>query len=42
MTGVEIVLLVIGISALIVLIIRYNTGDPFNECGRRRVYAEEF
>ena len=42
MTGVEIVLLVIGISALIVLIIRYNSSDPFQECGRRRVYAEEF
>jgi hypothetical protein len=42
MTGVEIVLLVIGIAALVVLLIRYNTGDPFQECGRRRVYAEEF
>jgi hypothetical protein len=42
MTGVELVLLVIAIVAFVVLIIRYNTGDPFQECGRRRVYAEEF
>jgi len=42
MTGLEIVLLVIGVAALIVLLIRYYTGDPFESCGRRRVYAEEF
>ena len=39
MLGVEITMLVIGIVLLIVLIIRYNTGDPFTHCGRR-VYAE--
>jgi hypothetical protein len=42
MTGIEVVLLVIGIVALVTLIIRYNTGDPFRECGRRGVYAAEF
>jgi hypothetical protein len=42
MTGLEIVLLVIGIAALVVLLIRYNTGDPFDYCGRRRVYVAEF
>jgi len=39
MLGVEIAMLVIGIVLLLVLIIRYNTGDPFEKCGRR-VYAE--
>jgi hypothetical protein len=42
MTGVDIVLLVIGVLGFIVMIIRYKTGDPFAYCGRRReqVYAE--
>jgi len=40
MTGIELVLLVIVIVAFVVLIIRYNTGDPFESCGRRRIYAE--
>ena len=39
MTGVDIALLVIGILGLIVIIIRYNSPDPFQYCGRR-VYAE--
>jgi hypothetical protein len=41
MTGVDIVLLVIGILGVIVMIIRYNSGDPFEYCGRRQVYAED-
>jgi hypothetical protein len=43
MTGVDIVLLVIGILGFIVMIIRYKTGDPFAYCGIRRgqVYAED-
>jgi len=39
MTGVDITLLIIGILGFIVLIIRYNSPDPFAYCGRR-VYAE--
>ena len=39
MTGIEIALLVIGGVAVVVVIIRYNTGDPFEPCGRR-VYVE--
>ena len=40
MTGVDIVLLVIGVLGSLVMIIRYNSGDQFAYCGRR-VYAEE-
>ena len=43
MIGVDTVLLIIGILGLIVIVIRYNYGDPFAYCGRRRreqVYAE--
>jgi hypothetical protein len=42
MTGAEVVLLLIFILGFAILRIRYNTGDPFQECGRRRVYTEEF
>jgi hypothetical protein len=40
MTGVDVVLLVIGVLGFIVIILRYKTGNPFAYCGRR-VYAEE-
>jgi hypothetical protein len=42
MTGADTVLLIICVLGFIVMIIRYNTGDPFAYCGRRReqVYAE--
>jgi hypothetical protein len=41
MSGVDIVLLVVGVLGLTVLWIRYNYGDPFAYCGRReQVYAE--
>jgi hypothetical protein len=43
MIGVDIVLIVILSLGFIVLVIRYNSGDPFAYCGRRReqVYAEQ-
>jgi hypothetical protein len=40
MTGVDILLLVLGVLGTVVMIIRYNSGDPFAYCGRR-VYAED-
>ena len=41
MLGIEIVMLVIGISFLVVVILYYNIGNPFDKCGRRTiVYAE--
>ena len=39
MIDVLIAMIIIGIIGFIVIIIRYNTGDPFGYCGRR-VYAE--
>jgi hypothetical protein len=39
MTGIEITLLIIGIVGCIVLVFKYNTGDPFNSCGRR-IYVD--
>ena len=39
MLGIEIAMITVGILAAIVFIIRYNTGDPFSNCGRR-IYAE--
>jgi len=39
MTGIELTIIIIGILGIFVLIIRYNTEDPFKQCGRR-VYAE--
>jgi len=34
-----IVMIIICIVGIIVLVLRYNYGDPFQRCGRR-VYAE--
>lgn len=42
MTGADTFLIILGIVSLIVMIIRYKTGDPFARCGRRdQVYAED-
>jgi len=41
MTGVETVLLVIGILAFIVIVIRCKSGDPFAYCGKTRIYTED-
>jgi hypothetical protein len=35
-----VVLIIVGILGLIVLFLRYNFGNPFDECGRR-VYAQD-
>jgi len=41
MIGVEIAMLVIGIVFLVVIILYYTYGNPFDKCGRRTiVYAE--
>ena len=40
MTGVEIALIIIFVLGFTILIIRYNSGDPFANCGRR-VYSED-
>ena len=39
MLDVVIAMIIIGILGFIVIIIRYNVGDPFEYCGRR-VYVE--
>ena len=39
MSGFAIVLLVLCVITVVIAIIRYNTGDPFDQCGRR-VYAD--